>query len=137
MTFPCPILRERDQVLCTVSIKLWLNLYIRVNLAFYLVSSKVPHPRSFIISVTLAHRLSFCKQKRVALRLTLSSEGCGSARCACILQIRELCKQFALLSWDSTQDCVVSYTHGFISFSSYQRNMVRPPKLIIRGDSKI
>lgn len=48
------ILRMRDQVRCTVLIKLWLNRYIGVNLAVFLLTSfNVPLPRSLIIALAV------------------------------------------------------------------------------------
>ena len=55
-----------------ISIRLWLSLYIRVNLFFSLLVSNVSHFRSENMPVTLAVLLKFWRQKRAAFLWTLS-----------------------------------------------------------------
>ena len=55
-----------------MSIRLWLSLYIRVNLFFSLLVSNVSHFRSENMPVTLAVLLKFWRQKRAAFLWTLS-----------------------------------------------------------------
>ena len=56
----------------SISIRPWVSLYISVNLDCLLLDSSVAHPKSLIMSVTLACLLQFCGQNWAALRRTLS-----------------------------------------------------------------
>ena len=56
-----------------ISTRLWLSLYVSVNLFFFLLISKVSHSSSLSISVMLAVRLNFWMQKHAAFLWTLSS----------------------------------------------------------------
>ena len=50
---------EGSDTLLSVSITLWLNLYISVNLAFSLLSSNVSNTKSLIVSVALDNGCNF------------------------------------------------------------------------------
>ena len=55
-----------------MSTRLWLSLYIKVNLFFFRLVSNVSHFRSDNMSVTLAVLVKFWRQKRAAFLWTLS-----------------------------------------------------------------
>ena len=55
-----------------MSTRLWLSLYIKVNLFFFRLVSNVSHFRSDNMSVTLAVLEKFWRQKRAAFLWTLS-----------------------------------------------------------------
>ena len=103
----------------SISIRPWASLYISVNLDCLLLVSSVAHPKSLIISVTLACLLQFCGQNWAALRRTLSRALMSSLKMsktgfkphllipASVAPGMDM--QFPLHSLDNFKGCVVLY----------------------------
>ena len=122
----------------------WVSLYISLNLDCLHLVSRVAHPKSLIMSGTLAYQLQFCEQNCVALRWTLSralksffKNGPKShLHIPGLVVLGMQIDNFSYILW-TIRKFALYCTQWFVCFSCCHGNMGWPLKLVTDGNPKV